>query len=78
LEASWEYQDEPMGQIHKRFSSDQVKFLLHAYLEGRAMSTEVHEMLGLGRSHFFELLIEYRRAPEIFSISYERSTPPRL
>lgn len=67
-----------MGQIHKRFSSDQVKFLLHAYLDGRTRSTEVQEMLGVSRSRFFELLQEYRRDPEGFTISYGRSVPPRL
>ncbi len=67
-----------MGQIHKRFSSDQVKFLLHAYLEGRARSAEVQEMLGVGRSRFFDLLQEYRRDPEGFTIAYGRSVPPRL
>jgi transposase len=67
-----------MAQIHKRFSSDQVKFLLHAYLEGRARSAEVQEMLGVGRSRFFDLLQEYRRDAEGFTIAYGRSVPPRL
>ena len=67
-----------MGRIHKPFSNEQVAFLLDAYLEGRAKSTEVQEILGVGRSRFFELLQEYRRDPEGFAISYGHSVPPRL
>ena len=38
----------------------------------------MQEALDIGKSHFFDLLRECRRVPESFSISYERSTPPRL
>jgi hypothetical protein len=40
--------------------------------------TDVQEALGIGKSNFFHLLREYRRAQKTSSISYERSTPPRL
>jgi hypothetical protein len=67
-----------MGQIHKRFTSEQVRFLLAAYIQGLMKRTEVQEALAIGKSRFFELLKEYRQAPETLSIAYERSTPPRL
>jgi len=67
-----------MGQIHRRFTSEQVRFLFRAYMQGNLKRTDVQEALGIGKSHFFDLLREYRRVPETFSISYERSTPPRL
>jgi transposase len=67
-----------MGQIHKRFTSEQLKFLFRAYLQGNMKRTDVQEALGIGKSHFFSLLGDYRRAPETFSLSYARSTPPRL
>jgi transposase len=66
-----------MGQIHKRFTSEQVTFLFRAYMQGNMKRTDVQKALGIGRSHFFDLLREYRRAPETFSIACERSTPPR-
>jgi hypothetical protein len=35
-------------------------------------------MLGIGKSRFFALVKEYRKAPETFSIAYERRSPDRL
>ena len=67
-----------MGQIHKRFTSEQVRFLFRAYTQGNMKRTDVQETLGIGKSRFFCLLKEYRQAPETFAISYARSTPPRL
>jgi len=67
-----------MGQIHKRFTSEQVRFLFGAYIHGHMKRTEVQEALGIGKSRFFELLKEYRHAPHTLSVSYERSTPSRL
>ena len=67
-----------MGQIHKRFTSEQVRFLFGAYLQGHIKRTDVQEALAIGKSRFFELLNEYRQAPETLSVSYVRSTPARL
>ena len=67
-----------MGQIHKRFTSEQVRFLFRAYTQGNMKRTDVQETLGIGKSRFFCLLKEYRQAPETLAISYARSTPPRL
>jgi hypothetical protein len=67
-----------MGQIHMRFTSEQVSFLFHAYLQGTVKRAEIEQVLGISKTRFFALLKDYRRDPEGFTISYERSVPPRL
>jgi hypothetical protein len=67
-----------MDQIHKRFTIEQVKFLLQSYTQGTLGRTEVEEMLQINKTRFFTLLKEYRRDPAGFSITYERKTPARL
>jgi hypothetical protein len=67
-----------MDQIHKRFTIEQVKFLLQGYTQGTLGRTEVEEMLQINKTRFFTLLKEYRRDPAGFSITYERKTPARL
>jgi hypothetical protein len=44
-----------MPRVHKPWSSEQVKFLPYAWLGGRTGSSEVREMLGVGRTRFFDL-----------------------
>jgi len=67
-----------MGQLHKRFSVDQVKVLFQSYLQGTIVRAEVEEILQINKTRFFAILKEYRRDPESFSIAYERETPARL
>lgn len=67
-----------MTQLHRRFTDDQVKVLLHGYCQGLLNRTEVQEMLGVGKTRFFALVKAYRNAPETFSVRYERSSPGRL
>ena len=67
-----------MGQIHKRFTDEQVRMLLLSYSQGQISRADVQEMLGIGRSRFFVLLKDYRRDPAGFSIAYQRTTPARL
>jgi hypothetical protein len=67
-----------MDQIHKRFSVEQVKFLLQGYTQGTLGRTEVEEMLQINKTRFFALLKEYRCDPAEFSIRYVRETPARL
>lgn len=67
-----------MGQIHKRFTSEQVRLLFGAYIQGHMKRTDVQEALAIGKSRFFELLREYRRTPNTLSVAYRRSTPARL
>ena len=67
-----------MTQLHKRFTDGQVKVLLNGYCQGLLVRAEIQEMLGIGKTHFFALLKEYRQHPEAFSVAYERHTPGRL
>jgi hypothetical protein len=67
-----------MGQLHKRFTAEQVKMLLDCYLKGTIVRTEVEEILQINKTRFFAILKEYRKDPASFSIAYERETPARL
>ena len=67
-----------MVQLHKRFSDEQVIFLLQAYEQGLMRREEVQDTLGISRSRFFVLWKEYQEDPEAFSISYQRTTPKRI
>jgi len=67
-----------MDQVHKRFTSEQVKVLLKGYCQGILERSAIEETLGIGKSRFFVLLREYRHSPDGFSIAYERSTSARL
>ena len=67
-----------MGQLHKRFSAEQVKFLLQAYCQGTVNRAEIQEILGIGKTRFFALLREYRHDPQAFSLTYRRTTPAKL
>jgi len=65
-------------QIHKRFTTEQVKALLKGYCEGTLDRPAVEEILEIGRSRFFSLLTQYRRDPDNFSLAYQRETPARI
>lgn len=67
-----------MKQIHKQFSSEQVKVLLQVYEAGHLSRDEIERTLGIGKTRFFALLKEYREDPKGFSIQYERPSPRRL
>jgi hypothetical protein len=67
-----------MGQLHKRFATEQIKVLLQGYLQGTIERSEVEEIMQIKKTRFFRLLKEYRQDPQAFKISYERTTSPRL
>ncbi len=67
-----------MTQIHKRFTSEQVKLLLQRYTQGMMTRAEVEDILGISKTRFFALLGEYRCHPDTLAIAYERSSPHRL
>jgi hypothetical protein len=67
-----------MGQLHKRFSNEQVKLLLEGYVQGRIARAEVEGILEINKTRFFALVKEYRLAPGTFSLDYQRETPARL
>ena len=61
-------------QLHKNFTDDQVKSLLKSYLDKKIKLDYILQMLRIKRRRFFELLAEYRKDPDNFSIQYERKT----
>jgi predicted DNA-binding ArsR family transcriptional regulator len=67
-----------MKHIHRRFTVDQVKLLLSAYLKRRITREEVEQELGIGKTRFFAILKRYRQNPDSFSFGYYRHTPTRL
>jgi hypothetical protein len=67
-----------MSQIHKRFTTDQVKELLQRYCNKEIERKYIQEILGIGKSRFFMLLSHYQEKPKDFAIQYRRTTPPRI
>ena len=64
-------------QLHRRFSTQEVKMLLEKYLNEKIELVYILEILNIRRSRFFELLKQYRRDPDNFSIEYRRKSATR-
>ena len=67
-----------MTQLHKRFSDEQVSFLLHSYSQGLLSRQEVQDTLVIGKTRFFELWKQYQTDPDSFSIAYQRQPSRRI
>jgi len=67
-----------MAQIHKSFSTEQVKDLFKRYMDKQIERAYIQELLGIEKAQFFRLLKEYRDSPAGFSIDYARQSPKRL
>lgn len=67
-----------MAQIHKQFSTEQVKDLFKRYMDKQIKRDYIQDILGIKKAHFFRLLKEYRGSPDSFSIDYARTSPKRL
>ena len=67
-----------MSQLHKRFTSDQVKELLERYLKKEVERSYIQEILAIKKRRFFTLINQYREDPQHFSIQYQRATLPRI
>ena len=67
-----------MSQLHKRFTSDQVKELLERYLKKEVERSYIQEILAIKKRRFFTLFNQYKEDPQHFSIQYQRATPPRI
>lgn len=65
------------NQIHKTFTTDQVKELLSKYLNKEIERKSIQEVMGIGKSRFFELIQAYRNNPQTFSVDYKRSSEAR-
>jgi hypothetical protein len=66
-----------MSQLHKRFTSDQVRELLGRYLSKEVERKYIEEILGISRRRFFMLLNQFREDPSHFTIQYHRTAAPR-
>jgi len=64
-------------QLHKRFSTKEVKMLLEKYLTENVKLMYILEILKITQRRFFQLLKSYRKDPEDFSIEYKRKRPTR-
>ena len=64
-----------MGRhIHTKFTNEQVKELMQKYLNKEVERKYLQEILGVGKSRFFELVQAYRNNSQLFSVEYKRST----
>jgi len=66
-----------MSQVHKRFTSEQVKELLDRYTKNEIERNYIQEILGIKRRRFFVLLRQYKEHPEHFTVQYQRTRAPR-
>lgn len=64
-------------QIHAKFTDGQVKELLQKYVNKEIERKYIQQILGVGKSRFFELVQTYRVNPETFSVEYKRSGQTR-
>jgi len=64
-------------QLHKRFSAQEVKMLIEKYLDEKVKLIYILEILKVKRSRFFELIKEYKKNPDSFSIQYKRKSATR-
>ncbi len=67
-----------MSQLHKRFSSDELKKLFDRYFQNEVERKYIQEILGIKKRRFFMLLKQYKENPTDFTIQYQRTTPPRI
>jgi len=67
-----------MSQLHKRFTSDQIKELFERYLKKEVERSYIQKILAIKKRRFFKLINKYREDPQHFSIQYQRTTPPRI
>jgi hypothetical protein len=66
-----------MVQAHTRFTDHQVKEFIERYIHHEVERTYIQEILGIGKSRFFILVLRYREDPESFSIAYGRQKKTR-
>jgi len=64
-------------QLHKRFSTEEVKIFLKKYLTENVKLMYILEILQITPRQFFRLLKAYRKDPDDFSIEYKRERATR-
>lgn len=66
-----------MAQLHKRFTTAQIKEILQRYLRREIERPYVQEILRIGKTRLFALIKSYRKNPDAFSVSCERQGKTR-
>ena len=66
-----------MQQLHKRFTTDQVKHFIQGYLNNEISGNYLQNLLGIKKTRFFALVKQYQKNPEGFCIHYQRTTASR-
>ncbi len=66
-----------MSQLHKRFTSEEVKLFLERYLKKEIERKYIQDILSISKRRFFILLKKYKENPQLFTIEYRRTTPSR-
>ncbi|HEM62648.1 MAG TPA: hypothetical protein ENO24_10190 [Chloroflexi bacterium] len=61
-----------MAQIHKRFTDEQVVFLLQKYSQGLISRAEAQEVSGIGKAPVFAPWSEYGQDPQAYTVSCGR------
>ncbi|MBE0478766.1 hypothetical protein IBX65_06580 [Candidatus Aerophobetes bacterium] len=64
-------------QLHKRFTTEEVKMLLEKYMHEKVELTYILQILTIKRRRFLDLLENCRKDPDAFSIDYQRKSPTR-
>ena len=64
-------------QLHQRFSTEEIKTFLEEYLNEKSKLVYILEILNITKRRFFQLLKEYRKDPDSFSIQYRRKRATR-
>ncbi|MDY6863596.1 MAG: hypothetical protein SV062_11505 [Thermodesulfobacteriota bacterium] len=62
-------------QLHKKFTDDQIKLLLDLYINKTISLYQALQQLECTKGRFYQILKEYRKAPEKFTIAYARNKP---
>jgi len=65
-------------QLHKRFTTEQVKAVMKGVQEGHLAVQEALDCLEVKRSTFFRLAQQYRQDSATFSLAYQRQTSHKL
>ncbi len=66
-----------MSQLHKRFTSEEVKELLDRYSKNEIERKYIQEILGIKKRRFFVLPKQYKENPQHFTVQYQRTKAPR-
>src|SRR5512139_2583656 len=66
-----------MSQLHKRFTSEQVKELFDRYSMNEIERNYIQEILGIKKRRFFVLLKRYKENPQDFTVQYQRTRASR-